>query len=359
MTEKLTLTPRPAIADVRLTRPDWTSIARDPGAALRLDKNENTDPILRGLIADQLSSIDPAAALDYPEMAPTYHLLARHLGVEAQNILIAAGSDGAIRAVFEAFISPGDVVVHTEPTFAMYSVYSAMFGATAVPIAYQRSNHGPSLSSSEFCAHILAVKPKLICLPNPDSPTGTEFRLGELETIVSTGAEVGALTLIDEAYFPFSDVTAIPLVSEFENLIVTRTFAKAWGLAGLRIGYLVAQSALAVLLHKVRPMYEVNGVAIALLGAMLDRAKDVEQSVGRINAGKVGFAERMRALGLNVLDGSGNFIHVDFGEARQNVHLALRGRVLYREDFKEPCLAGFSRFTTAPEPVMDSLADMI
>ena len=342
-----------------MTRPGWTLIARDSGAALRLDKNENTDIVLRELIAAQLSSIDPAAALDYPEMAPTYHRLAHYLGMDARNLLITAGSDGAIRAAFEAFVSPGDVVVHTEPSFAMYSVYSAMFGATAAPIAYRRGNHGPVLSANEVNAHIAATKPKLICLPNPDSPTGTEFRLDELETIISAGADVSAVTLIDEAYFPFSNVTALPLVSKFKNLIVTRTFAKAWGLAGLRIGYLVAQPALAGFLHKVRPMYEVNGVAVAMLNVMLDRSQDVEQSVGRINVGKAVFADRMRTLGFQVLNSSGNFIHVDFGDAREKIHESLRGSVLYRENFKEPCLSGFSRFTTAPGPIMESLADMI
>ncbi|MEK9643923.1 MAG: histidinol-phosphate transaminase [Alphaproteobacteria bacterium] len=351
--------PRPAIADPALSRPDWTAVARKPEATLRLDKNENTDPEFRELVASVFREVSADAAMDYPEIAPVYRQLAEHVGLDARNLLIAAGSDGAIRAVFETFISPGDTVVHTSPTFAMYPVYTAMFGARAAPVAYECRNGVPTLLADTLCAHIRAARPRLVCLPNADSPTGTEFSLEEIRDIVTAARDVGAVILIDEAYYPFSTVTAMPLIDGFENLIVTRTFAKAWGLAGARIGYLAAQPALAEMLHKVRPMYEVNGVALAMLVAMIPLADRVERSVARIKEGKVAFARRMRALDLQVFECAGNFLHVDFGDARDAVHAALHGRVLYRENFSEPCLAGFSRFTGAPAEVMDELSDMI
>src|SRR3990172_6745672 len=149
--------PRPAVADARLVRPDWTRIARPADGALRLDKNENTDPALRALVASLLECVHPSAATDYPELAPTYHALSAYLGVDPHTILITAGSDGAIRTAFETFISPGDVVVHTEPTFAMYPVYSRMFGAKVASIAYGRGQDGPVLTAAALCDHIAAV----------------------------------------------------------------------------------------------------------------------------------------------------------------------------------------------------------
>ena len=126
------------MADPAFFRPDWTKgVARDP-ALLWLDKNENTDPELAKLTSRILSEIDQSAIYTYPECTPLYRKLGTYLGVDADRLLLTAGSDGAIRAVFEAYINPGDTVLHTVPTFAMYGVYSAMYGAHVVPLAYSR-----------------------------------------------------------------------------------------------------------------------------------------------------------------------------------------------------------------------------
>lgn len=351
--------PKPAIADPTLTRPDWTVIARNAEASLRLDKNENSDPEFRQLLTSLFEGLPANSAMDYPEISPTYHRLAAHLAIDARCLLISAGSDGAIRAVFETFVSPGDTVVHTAPTFAMYPVYTKMFGAVGAPIEYRRDGDFPALSADELCAHIQLTQPRLVCLPNADSPTGTEFCLADIRQIISASARTGTIVLIDEAYHPFSRVTAIPLINEFDNLIVTRTFAKAWGLAGLRIGYLAAQPALAEMLHKVRPMYEVNGVALSMVNLLLSRTSDIDASVTRILDGKHQFSARMQYIGLTVYECAGNFIHVNFGKNRDAIHAALRGKVLYREGFSEPCLARYSRFTAAPPEMMNQLADLI
>src|SRR5689334_22074360 len=116
-------TPRPAVADSGLTRPDWVrSTTRDP-SLLWLDKNENTDPEHLSAIAAILAGIDPLAYTTYPEAPDLYVKLARHLGVKPEQLLVAAGSDGIIRSVFESYVSPGDTVITTVPTFTMYDVY--------------------------------------------------------------------------------------------------------------------------------------------------------------------------------------------------------------------------------------------
>src|SRR5262249_55964526 len=155
------------------------------------------------------------------------------------------------------------------PTFAMYPVYARMYGAATSTLDYQSSTRGPTLSLDAVISTIGEVRPKLVCLPNPDSPTGTVFESAALRRIVEAAGEVGALILVDEAYHPFCEITAASWVDEYEHLVVARTFAKAWGLAGLRIGYGVAAPACAKLLHKVRPMYEVNTLAVAVMERML------------------------------------------------------------------------------------------
>jgi histidinol-phosphate aminotransferase len=336
---------RAPVADPKLFRPDWTGgTPRDPNL-LWLDKNENADPELAKLTARLLYEIDPAAVYSYPECTPLYNKLAGHLGVKADHLLLTAGSDGAIRSVFEAFINPGDVVVHTVPTFAMYAVYSKMYGAKVVPLVYQLSDKGPVLTVEEVVNTIVKVRPKLVCLPNPDSPTGTVFVPSEIRTIIEAVGKAGALILIDEAYYPFYEHTVVPWVDDYNHIVVTRTFAKAWGISGLRIGYAVSCADVARLLHKVRPMYEVNTVAVAVVDKMLDYSDEVLASVRRLNAGRDTFLEEMKSLQLRTLVTHGNFLHVAFGQHALAVHARLKNVVLYRLDGGEPCLKGFSRFS--------------
>ena len=277
----------------------------------------------------------------------------------AANLLLAAGSDGAIRAAFEAYVSPGETVLHPHPTFAMYAVNCRIFGARAVAIDYAPSNRGPALSAETLIGAIEAERPRLVCLPNPDSPTGAAFGQDELRAIVTAAATAGAVMLIDEAYWPFWPETALPWVLDFDHLIVTRSTGKAWGLAGFRIGYAAASTPVAHALHKVRAMYETSTFAAAVFENMIEHEDAMRQSVARLEAGKALFLDAMERLGYRVLRGAGNFLHVAFGADAPAVHAALKGHVYYRVDFKEPCLAGFSRFSaTTPalfEPVIERI----
>jgi histidinol-phosphate aminotransferase len=108
-------------------------------------------------------------------------------------LLLSAGSDGAIRSAFEAYVEPGDVVIHTNPTFAMYSVYCQMYGAQSITLDYELGNDGPVLRPEDIITTIKSASPKLVCLPNPDSPTGTVFEPNDLRAIVEAAGQSGAL----------------------------------------------------------------------------------------------------------------------------------------------------------------------
>lgn len=357
----MTVSPRTAVADPALSRPDWTRAQpRDP-AKLWLDKNENTDPALSAVVAGVMRSLPAEAYFTYPDSAALYAKLAGWVGCEARNLLLAAGSDGVIRSVFEAYVAEGDTVLHTAPTFAMYPVYCRIFGTRAVAVAYEPSPTGPRLDAETVIAAIAAERPKLVCLPNPDSPTGTVFSPEDLEAIVTAAGQAGALILVDEAYHPFHADTVASWIGRHQHLVVARSTGKAWGLAGLRIGYAIASPEVAVMLHKVRPMYEVNTVAVHAFQRMLDHSDAMQASVGRLMEGKALFLGAMIAMGFKTLSGRGNFLHVAFGDRAPQVHAALASRVYYRQDFAEPCLKGFSRFScTTPElfaPVIERITE--
>jgi histidinol-phosphate aminotransferase len=355
--------PKPSVSDPLLTRPDWLkSDDRDP-KKLWLDKNENVDPDLARIVREVVRNIPPEAYWTYPDTARLYRKLAMVAAAQPANLILAAGSDGIIRSIFEAYISPGDVVIHTEPTFAMYGVYAQMYGAKMMPIHYVASQAGPKLPLDELLAAIRTTRPRLVCLPNPDSPTGTLVEPAELRTIIEAAGEAGAVILIDEAYYPFHRDTAAPWIAEYPHLAIARSTGKAWGMAGLRVGYGIAAPDVAMALHKVRPMYEISTVAAWAFDGMLDHVDDVMASVHRLNDGKRIFLDAMDDLGLRTLRGAGNFLHVAFGNGAAEIHAALNDLVYYRRDFGHPSLAGFSRFSAATpaqfRPIIDRIKSTI
>jgi len=359
----VTPTARAPVADPNLLRPDWTlGVPRKPNL-LWLDKNENNDPELAEVVRRVLAEIPIESLYCYPESGPLYRKLAARLGVGPENLLLSAGSDGAIRSAFEAYIAPGDVVLHTQPTFAMYFVYSKMYGAFEKNLVYQPSVEGPVLDAAAVVQAIEEFRPKMVCLPNPDSPTGTVFSLDDLKTIIEGAGNAGALLLIDEAYYPFHEKTVLPWVLDYPHLMVTRSTGKAWGLAGFRLGLAAAGPEVVMCLHKVRPMYEVNTVAVAVMEKMLDHEDEMIASVERLEKGKRFFLGAMSNLGFRVLRGQGNFLHVAFGVHAEAIHKALSNMVYYRRDFNDPCLEGFSRFSSTTteqfKPVIDRIAQIV
>ncbi len=355
----MNIRPRRSLSNPELQRPSALSSIPRNSTRLWLDKNENLDPTLMTLLHDVLMGIPPLALMTYPEAGETYKKLARWVGISPDCLLLTPGSDGAIRLVFEAFVEHGEAVIHTSPTFAMYPVYSQMFGANAYPVDYVRTDNGPYLDSRAIINTLLKHKPKLLCLPNPDSPTGTTLSPDILREILTTCEATGTIMLLDEAYHPFHEWTAIPWVETSRNLIVARTFAKAWGAAGLRIGYAAAHPETIALLHKMRPMYEVSTLSVEFMSRMLDRPVEMMKSVARINEGKRFFQGEMQALGFKVLPTAGNFLHVAFGMHGPAIHSALSSKVYYRASFGHPCLADYSRFSVAPKPIMAQVSDLI
>ena len=355
----MSIRPNKALLNKSLMRPEtFRAVPRD-GAMLWLDKNENLDPLQTELIKSVVDSIDSKILSTYPEAARAYENLSIWADVLPESILLTPGSDGAIRMTFEAFVDDGDVVIHTSPTFAMYPVYSKMFGAEVHELVYRQSKSGPEIDSSDIIAAVRSFRPKLLCLPNPDSPTGTVIEENEILEILRACEATGTLLLIDEAYHPFYRWTALPLTKISRNIVVARTFAKAWGAAGLRVGYAVAHPGTISYLHKMRPMYEVSSFAVEFVANILKHSALMNASVERIMDGKNLFVGALQDRGFKVIDTEANFVHVDFAERSNQVHKALDKKVLYRHSFDHPCLAGYSRFTVAPKPTMKKVLNLI
>lgn len=298
--------PKPYLKDIYRTPHDLF----DRTEFLRLDKNEGAYVIPDKILKKILSQITPDFLTTYPQISFLYNCLGDYLSIDEDHIFITAGSDAAIKTTFETFVQPGDEVIITDPTYAMYEVYSHLFQANLKKVVYDKNL---KISTYQIVNEI-TDKTRLIALPNPDSPTGSMIPLSEIRKLVQIAHERDIVVIIDEAYYPFTDITAIGLVDEFANLIVTRTFSKAFGLASIRLGFVVAHPDMIGWLKKFKPMYEVTGFAVIFGCELLKNFHAVEKMVGKTNNGKKFFESEMKRLGLKTYPSFANFVHVEIGE---------------------------------------------
>jgi len=344
----------------KIYRPDWTKgIDRDK-KKLWLDKNENSDEILLKQTSNFFKKVNKKVFSSYPNLAPTYKKLAKKLKLDPKNILLTAGSDLGIKAVFETFVREKDIVVRTNPTFAMYSVYSKIFRVREKKIEYKNTDIGPQILLEKVLSYLKNYKVKLFCLANPDSPTGHSFSLRDIKIILKFAKKRNTIVLIDEAYYPFYPYTCKNLLKSFENLIVVRTFSKAWGLAGVRVGYVLSSKKIISELHKTRPMYEINNLGTELLNIYLNNEKVVKNSVKRLMIGKEYFKKKLILYGFKLFKKEeGNFLHVDFKKNKNKIFAAINKKVYFRQLENHPSMKNFSRFSLTTKENFEKILKII
>lgn len=350
--------PRALLDDPGLHRPDPYRDHLRPQEALWLDRGECIDPEFTQLAARLLREAPDHTLFAYPTPGPLYRRLTRYLDLEEDRLCLTQGTDGAIGVVFQTFTEPGDTALTTDPTYQMYEVYARMNGVRVVTVPYRLENGRPRVSGQEIVAAMRRHRPKLVGLPYPDNPTGYALEESEMRAIIETAGELGSLVLVDEAYYPFHSATCLPWVKDYPHLVVTRSFSKGWGLAGIRLGWTVAAPRITEILHKVRPMVEANALSMYLAERILDHEAERDASVARLIQGRKMLAEEIGRLGFFTIDTACNFVHVDFGAQRAAAAEALRPVARYRV-FGDSILAHFFRFTTTTPPLARCVIDCL
>jgi len=272
---------------------------------VRLDKNERVIPFPKDTLDALLRTLTSGDLTAYPAVEPMYRLIAEWLDVPRECVLLTSGSDQAIKSVFEVYVEAGDVVALPRPTFAMYGVYCGLFGAVKRELTYDRDL---TLGVDSVCRAITS-EVKVVALPNPNAPTGTLFGALEMEAVLQQALKHNALVLVDEAYFNFSSVTMAPYIDRYDNLVVTRTFSKACGLAGVRLGFILSAPANIDYLRRVKPMYEASGVALKIGEFMIRNSRLIQEYADAANEGLAFLKERFRTVG-HPFDSVGNFLVV-------------------------------------------------
>ena len=239
--------------------------------------------------------------------------LAQKYGVESDQITLGNGSNEILELVARAFLTPENEVIFSQHAFAVYPIVTQAVGAKAV--VTPAINYGHDLL--EMFERI-TPKTRLIFIANPNNPTGTLLKQEAIEHFVGL-LPPHVICVLDEAYFEFvSQTEAVDSVSwlqKFPNLIITRTFSKAYGLAGLRVGYSLSSVACADLLNRVRQPFNNNSLALVAAEAALNDAEHVRATIENNAAGMKQLTDGFEGLGLNWIPSAGNFVSVDLDQA--------------------------------------------
>jgi histidinol-phosphate aminotransferase len=313
---------------------------------LRLDFNENT-VACSPRVLEALARIAAADLAKYPERGQVEAKVAQHLGLEAEQVLLTNGVDEAIHVVCQTFLDRDDEFLFPTPTYSMYEVYGSCTDATVKTVPPSDDFAFPL----EGMLAAITPRTRLIAIANPNSPTGSTASREQVLQVLNRAPQ--AVVLVDEAYYHFFGQTVMDLVGKVPNLIVARTFSKAYGLAGLRLGMLAAPAAIQHWLRTVISPYSVNSLALACLPAALDDDPYLQWYVGEVKAARTEMVESLRQLGVPQWPTEANFVLVKIGPKHAEFVQAMHRRgVLTRDRSKDQGCAGCVRVTVGTQVQM-------
>lgn len=243
--------------------------------------------------------------------------LSKRLGVDPGWITLGNGSNDVLDLICRTFLTPEDEAVYSQYAFAVYPIGVQAVNAIArVAPAYPADHEQPLGHDLDAMAELVNERTRLVFIANPNNPTGTWVTEAPLRSFVENLPE-SAIVVVDEAYFEYVDKdgypNTLPWVMEFPNVVVSRTFSKIYGLAGLRVGYFVSQPHIADVINRVRHPFNVNSLALVAAEAALDDEEFVARSRAGNLKGMKQITKGLDLLGLSHAPSAGNFLLVDMG----------------------------------------------
>lgn len=294
---------------------------------LRLDLNENPGGLPQSFIKQTLTEITPRFLSEYPETLEFSESLAKFLGINKENICLVNGSAEGIRYIIEAFTEPGGGIVGVTPTYAMFEVYSEMYGRKFIPVTYTDDLKMPA----ERIIDKLDTDIQLLILVNPNNPVGNTYTDEEFEMILSKANELEITVLIDEAYHYFYPKTFMKYAFNNRHILVTRTFSKLFSLAGARLGYVVGCPEEIEVVQKLCTPHNVNAFAELFAQRIIETPGMIDDLISKHNEGRRYLKKKLSEHGYDYEGDYGNFIFIkpntdakDLVEKMKNVHILIK-----------------------------------
>jgi histidinol-phosphate aminotransferase len=279
---------------------------------LRLDMNESTTGCSPRVLA-RIQSMDARLLALYPSRERGEAMVSRVLGRPPSQVLLTNGADEGIDLLCRAYIEPEDELLVTVPTFPMYEIFARAAGGRVVKI-----DAGPDFSFPirEVLAAI-NTRTRIVVITNPNNPTGAVTNDQEILQVCRAAPD--AAVLVDEAYFEFYGQTMLGAIGTIPNLFVTRTFSKAYGLAGIRLGVLVGDSEHISAIRRMTSPFNVNAFAVTCLEEALRDQKFVNEYVAEVRSTREWFRGQLEELGFKSWPSHANFVLVHLGEQKQAI----------------------------------------
>ena len=301
--------------------------------ALRLDKSERAIHFPTEHFRHFIESIKQEDVLSYPNPSMLIDEIAKFHNLKENQVFITPGSDIGIKTFFEIAVNYGDKVIITDPCFPMFNVYGDLFGANLVKIGYKENLK----LNIEKLRKSINKEVVLVALANPVSPIGDYISHKEILRIAEKCQKLSIPFLIDEAYFEYSPGSSIGLINQYDNVAIMRTFSKAHGAAGLRIGYVVADSSLINILSKWRQMYEVNQLGVKYAIHSLKNIEVTSEYAQLVIQEREKITKLLNGKNVDVISSNTNWIHMHFkNKNNQAISILNKYNVLFKKDTKIP-----------------------
>ncbi len=322
-------------------------------AGLSLDLNESMAGCSPRVLA-RLRSLSAAEVSLYPQREVGERLVANFLRVAPEQVLLTNGMDEALSLLFATYLGPSDELLFADPTFVMYPMLGQALGARVVRL---QSGEDMALPVADLLAHV-SPRTRMIAIANPNNPTGLAASRADLLRIAESAPD--AAVLIDEAYFEFCGETLIPDLARHSNLFIARTFSKAYGLAGLRLGVLIGAAEQIGYMRRLGLPFNVNSVALACLEEALADQSFVSDHVAQVKQGRERLEQLFDELGLRFWPSQTNFVLVQVGAtAKTFVESMQRRGILVRDSSSNPGCDGCVRITVGTPKQMDGVLQAI
>ncbi len=320
---------------------------------IKLDANENPYPhsekVLEGL-EHVLKNSELLGRYPHKITSKLSEEIAENLGINSDMILVGTGSKELIEVVYKVFLNPRDIVLLPNPSLSAYDASAALCHGRVIKYELNRNFNYDYKSILEY---VKVYSPKLLMIGNPNNPTGTVMGVDMIEKLLE---KVKCPVIIDETYGEFYDVSGVGLVKKYNNLIISKTFAKAYGLAGLKIGYLIANKEMIKLLKIGLQSYEVSSFAQHMALLVYQDLDYYKENIEKIKLVRAEFASKLQTYAFvdKVYDSVCNFVLIQYSDDRILEYL-LENKVLVRTYGNDHRLKNHLRFTIGTAEEMEKL----
>ena len=282
-----------------------------------LSRNERTINLENKVFKKIINNISPYDLRKYPtDIDDFYKLLSKFIKIKKENLVLTQGADGGLLNIFNIFGLKKSKVIYLSPSYAMYSVYCKIFSLQSRPLKLtlgeKNQNYYLKLKNK-----ILNERPNLVAISNPNQPIDVLLNEKQLENICRLTYKLNCILVVDEAYFHFCKITAKNLIKKFNNLIIVRTFSKAFGLAGLRVGYCISNKKIIDLLKTIKPNYELNNINIKICKFLLLKKNIMKNYVKEINISNKLLVINLKKNGYEAYSSNSNSILINLKSKKE------------------------------------------